>query len=97
MYASLCDFVCIGLLLPFVLGFCLSVFWVFFSIAFSTCYHWWVFLSLVALFFPSFFYFFSFNYVLFFEFLIIYCYFYFNNFILFYFIYFFIYFFSLFF
>ena len=26
MYAFLCDFVCIALLLPFVLGFCLSVF-----------------------------------------------------------------------
>ena len=26
VYASLCDFVCIGLLLPFVLEFCLSVF-----------------------------------------------------------------------
>ena len=26
VYASLCDFVCIALLLPFVLGFCLSVF-----------------------------------------------------------------------
>ena len=25
VYASLCDFVCIALLLPFVLGFCLSV------------------------------------------------------------------------
>ena len=25
VYASLCDFVCIGLLLPFVLGFCLFV------------------------------------------------------------------------
>ena len=26
VYASVCDFVCIALLLPFVLGFCLSVF-----------------------------------------------------------------------
>ena len=26
VYASLCDFVCIGLLLPFVQGFCLSVY-----------------------------------------------------------------------
>ena len=25
VYASLCDFVCIALLLPFVLGFCLSM------------------------------------------------------------------------
>ena len=31
MYASLCDFVCIALLLPFVLGFCLSIFIFFFS------------------------------------------------------------------
>ena len=42
VYASLCDFVCIALLLPFVLGLCLSVFWGFFSILFSTCYHWWI-------------------------------------------------------
>ena len=27
-YASLCDFVCIGLLLPFDLGFCLFIFFV---------------------------------------------------------------------
>ena len=27
LYASVCDFVCISLLLPFVLGLCLSVFW----------------------------------------------------------------------
>ena len=34
MYASVCDFVCIALLLPFVLGFCLSGFFCcfFFSI-----------------------------------------------------------------
>ena len=31
VYASVCDFVCIALLLPFVLGFCLSVFSFFFS------------------------------------------------------------------
>ena len=31
VYASLCDFVCIALLLPFVLGFCLSIFIFFFS------------------------------------------------------------------
>ena len=36
VYASLCDFVCIALLLPFVLGFC-----PFFSIVFST-YYWWI-------------------------------------------------------
>ena len=43
MYASLCDFVCIALLLPFVLGFLLSVlFLFFFSIDFSACYHWWI-------------------------------------------------------
>ena len=29
VYASVCDFVCTALLLPFVLGFCLSVFFVF--------------------------------------------------------------------
>ena len=28
VYASVCDFVCIALLLPFVLGFCLSVFFI---------------------------------------------------------------------
>ena len=43
MYASLCDFVCIASLLPFLLGFCLSVSCLFFfSIAFSVCYHWWI-------------------------------------------------------
>ena len=42
VYASLCDFVCIALLLPLVLGFCLSVFCFFFSIVFSACYHWWI-------------------------------------------------------
>ena len=30
VYASVCDFHCIALLLPFVLGFCLSVFFVFY-------------------------------------------------------------------
>ena len=30
VYASVCDFVCIALLLPFVLGFSLSVFIIFF-------------------------------------------------------------------
>ena len=29
VYASVCDFVCIALLLPFVLGFCLSAFFLF--------------------------------------------------------------------
>ena len=38
VYVSLCDIVCIGLLLPLVLGFCL--YGVFFSIVFSTCCHW---------------------------------------------------------
>ena len=47
VYAALCDFVCIALLLPFVLGFCLSrfvLFWFFcfFRIVFSACYHWWI-------------------------------------------------------
>ena len=55
MYPSLCDFVSIALLLPFVLGFCLS----FFSIVFSACYHWWIcflvsLLSSSCLFFPFF-------------------------------------------
>ena len=37
VYASLCDFVCIGLLLPFVLGFCLFVFYFcFFLSSFSS-------------------------------------------------------------
>ena len=39
VYVSLCDFVFIALLLPSVLGFYLSFF---FSIVFSTCYHWWI-------------------------------------------------------
>ena len=34
MYASVCDFGCIALLLPFVLGFCLSVFWGVFLVQF---------------------------------------------------------------
>ena len=42
VYASLCDFLfIIGLLLPFVLGFCLSVV-LFGRIVFSACYHWWI-------------------------------------------------------
>ena len=44
VYASVCNFVCIALLLPFVLGFCLYIFcfFVFFNIVFNTCYHWWI-------------------------------------------------------
>ena len=50
VYASLCDFVCIALLLPFVLGsvclvfFCCFLFALvfFLSIVFSACYHWWI-------------------------------------------------------
>ena len=60
VYASLCDFVCIALLLPIVLGFCLSGFFVcffdfLFGIDFSTCYHWWIcfFIWLCSSFFPS--------------------------------------------
>ena len=34
-YASVCDCVCIALLLPFVLGFCLSVFVLFFLITYK--------------------------------------------------------------
>ena len=56
VYASLCDFVCIALLLTFVLGFCLSIFGyfgvclfvclfcfilIFFSIVFTASNHWW--------------------------------------------------------
>ena len=32
VYASVCDFVCVALLLPFVLGFCLSVFLFFYDL-----------------------------------------------------------------
>ena len=62
-YASLCDFVCIALLLPFVPGFCSSFF---LSIVFSACYHWcicflvWL-LSSFFLFFLLFLNFFIFN------------------------------------
>ena len=45
VYASLCGFVCISLLLPFVLGSCpffFVLFCLFFSIVFSACYHWWI-------------------------------------------------------
>ena len=77
MYATLCDSVCIGLLSPFYLGFCLSVFlfFVFFSIVFSTCYHWWICLLVWLL--SSFFFFISFLFFYFNNFFI----FYFNNFI----------------
>ena len=51
VYASLCDFVCIGLLLLFVLGFCPFFSRSFLSIVFSACYHWWISFGLVALFF----------------------------------------------
>ena len=44
-YASVCDFVCIALFLPFVLGFCLSVF------CFVILYSFQCLLSLVDLFF----------------------------------------------
>ena len=36
MYVSLCDFVCLGLLLPFVLGFCLFGVFLFFFSSFSS-------------------------------------------------------------
>ena len=62
MYASLCDVVCIALLLPFVLGFSLPVYFLFvfvFSIVFRACYHWWIcfLIWLLSSFFPSFFFF----------------------------------------
>ena len=60
VYASLGDFVCIAVLLPFVLGFCLSVFF-FFSIVFSACYHWWI-CVLVWLLSSFFLFFFLFNF-----------------------------------
>ena len=83
-YASLCDFVYIALLLPFVLGFCLSVFvFVFFilSIVFRACYHWWICFLVWLL--SSFFLFFSFFFYYFLIFLFLINIFYFNNFILF--------------
>ena len=59
VYTSLCDFVCIALLLPFVLEFCLlCFFWFvsFLSIVFTTCNHWWIcFFGLIAFLFLSFF------------------------------------------
>ena len=60
VYVSVCDFVCIALLLPFILGFCLSGFFFFFNYSFqrllSLVY---LFSGLVALFFLTFFYFLS--------------------------------------
>ena len=85
-YASVCDFVCIALLLHFVLGICLSVFVfvLFFSIDLSTCYHWWIcfLVWLLSSFFLSFFYIFIFLFLIFIS--------YFNNiyFILFFFLFF---------
>ena len=38
---ALCDFVCIALLLALVLG-SVCLFFFFFSIVLSTCYHWWI-------------------------------------------------------
>ena len=78
VYASVWDFVCIALLLPFVLGFLIRFF---FSIVFSACYHWWIcfLVSLLSSFFLSFFFFITLK-----KFLIII--FYFNYFISFYFI-----------
>ena len=72
---TLCAFVCIALLLPYVLGFCLSGFCLFvFSIVFSASYHWWIcFLVwlLSSFFLPFFFYYFliflTFNIFLFFN------------------------------
>ena len=60
VYASLCDFVCIALLLPFVLGFCLSVFFFSFFFFLSVVFKHLLslvdlFFGLVALFFISFF------------------------------------------
>ena len=68
VYVSFCDFVCIALLLPFILGFC-PFFWLFFvfSIVFSTCYHWWICLLswLLSSFFLFLNYFFIFNNIFF--------------------------------
>ena len=61
MYASLCDFVCTALLLPFVLrSVCPFFFVCFFTVVFSACYHWWIcflvwFLSFLSFFFFQFF------------------------------------------
>ena len=65
MYSSLCDFVCIALLLPFVLGFCLHFTYLYFlSIVFSACCHWWICFLVWLL--SSFFLFFSFFYYFYF-------------------------------
>ena len=61
VYDSVWDFVCTALLLSFVLGFCLSMvfyLFIFLSIVFSTCYHWWLcfLVSLLSSFFLSFFF-----------------------------------------
>ena len=80
MYASVYDFVCIALLLPFVLGFCQFFCFLFFSIVFIACYHWWICFFVWLL--SSFFFFITLKY--FFLFLIIT--FYFNNCILFFFL-----------
>ena len=61
MYASVCDFVCIDLLIPLVIGFCQSVsFFFLFSIDFSACYHWWICFLLLLL--SSFFFLLHFHY-----------------------------------
>ena len=69
MYASLCEFVCIALLLPFVLRFSLSsIRCFFFSIVVSACYHWWICVFLVWLlssFFFSYFLIFLFSIIIF--------------------------------
>ena len=83
-----CDFACIALLLPIVLGFCLSVFCFFLSIVFSVCYHWWIcfLVWLLSSFFHSFLFlklflkFFIFNnYFLFFIIITLFFYYYFLN------------------
>ena len=81
VYDSLSDFVCTASLLPFVLGFWLSIFFVcfscFFSIVFSACYHWiCFFIRLLSSFFLSLF-------LLLFYFFILNIFFYFNNFLFF--------------
>ena len=59
VYASVCDFVCIALLLPFVLGFCLSVVFVFYYLKFFFLKKYFLFFILIILF-----YFTSFNFTL---------------------------------
>ena len=93
LYASLCDFGCIALLLPFVRGFFLSGFFFFFSVYFSALVITGGFISwfgcsllsfFLSFFLPSFLFLF-FYYVLIFIILNHFLNFYFNNFILFYF------------